>query len=68
MYNTFGVLSSILILLQEPNPDSPANTQAAKLFSDNFPEYKKRVRMCVEDSWAISENFECDKYTKEIID
>jgi ubiquitin-conjugating enzyme E2 A len=68
MYDIIGLLRSILILLQEPNPDSPANTVAAKLFQENFQEYKNRVRQCVEESWIISDSFEYEKYSKEIID
>jgi ubiquitin-protein ligase len=38
-------------LLDEPNPNSPANNQAAQLYQDNRREYEKKVRAIVEDSW-----------------
>ena len=38
-------------LLTDPNPDSPANSEAAKMFMENKAEYTKRVLRCVEESW-----------------
>jgi ubiquitin-protein ligase len=38
-------------LLSDPNPNSPANAEAAKLFQENKVEYVKRVKEVVEDSW-----------------
>ena len=35
----------------DPNPDSPANPTAAQLFMQNKPEYVKRVKLCVEESY-----------------
>lgn len=58
MYDTSGVLQSIQLLLIEPNPNSPANTLAAKLFTDNYDEYVRRVKQCVEDSWIINDTSE----------
>ncbi len=51
LYNVGAVLQSIQSLLSDPNPDSPANSDAAKLFTDDKREYLRRVRQCVEDSW-----------------
>lgn len=34
-YDTYAVLSSIRILLGEPNPSSPANNIAAELYQNN---------------------------------
>lgn len=42
---------SIQSLLNEPNPASPANSEAAELFEKNRPEYEQKVRRCVEQSW-----------------
>ena len=42
-------------LLDEPNPNSPANSLAAQLYSENRREYEKRVNQIVEESW-ISED------------
>jgi len=38
-------------LLTDPNPNSPANAEAAKLFNDNRKEYTRRVLEIVELSW-----------------
>nr|VZI10944.1 unnamed protein product [Spirometra erinaceieuropaei] len=50
-YDVPAILTSIQSLLNEPNPNSPANSAAAQLYFDNRREYEKRVRACVEDSW-----------------
>ena len=51
-FNVAGILASIQSLLDEPNPNSPANSLAAQLFSENKQEYEKHVQECVEASWA----------------
>lgn len=38
-------------LLDEPNPNSPANSLAAQLYQENRREYEKRVEAIVEQSW-----------------
>jgi len=38
-------------LLCDPNPNSPANSEAAKLYVENIKEYERRVKECVEASW-----------------
>lgn len=38
-------------LLDEPNPNSPANNLAAKLYQENQREYEKKVKVVVEESW-----------------
>jgi ubiquitin-conjugating enzyme E2 A len=38
-------------LLDEPNPNSPANNESANLYQANKIEYCKRVREIVEVSW-----------------
>ena len=47
-----GVLTSIQSLLDEPNPDSPANSEAAHLFENDRVAYERRVLSCVEASWV----------------
>jgi len=37
------VLMSIYILLMNPNPNSPYNTEAADLYKNNIDEYNKKV-------------------------
>jgi len=50
-YDVLAILTSIQSLLDEPNPNSPANSVSAQLYVENRREYEKRVRACVEDSW-----------------
>jgi ubiquitin-conjugating enzyme E2 A len=44
-------LTSIQSLLHDPNPNSPANVEAARLFSESKKEYQKKVKETVEESW-----------------
>lgn len=57
-YDVGAILTSIQSLLDEPNPNSPANSQAAQLFQENKREYSKRVKATVEKSWMDAENDE----------
>jgi len=50
-YDVAAILTSIQSLLHDPNPASPANAEAARLFTENRLEYNKRVRETVEESW-----------------
>lgn len=54
IYDVAALLASIQSLLCDPNPNSPANSEAARLFSENRTEYDKRVKKCVEDSWVAT--------------
>lgn len=38
-----NIITSLQLLLQEPNPDSPMNVDAAKLFRNNKDGYQKKV-------------------------
>ena len=51
MYDISAILSSLQSLLCDPNPASPANPEAAKLYEKNRPEYERKVRECIEASW-----------------
>ena len=51
LYDVRSILLSIILLLKEPNPDSPANSEAANLFSKNISEFKKKVREYAFKSW-----------------
>ena len=51
IYDVSTILASIQSLLTDPNIESPANAEAAKLYSENIQEYYKRVRDSVENSW-----------------
>uniref|UniRef100_A0A8C2IFL2 Ubiquitin-conjugating enzyme E2B (RAD6 homolog) n=1 Tax=Cyprinus carpio TaxID=7962 RepID=A0A8C2IFL2_CYPCA len=53
-YDVSSILTSIQSLLDEPNPNSPANSQAAQLYQENKREYEKRVSAIVEQSWLDS--------------
>ncbi|KAI8922461.1 hypothetical protein PhCBS80983_g01429 [Powellomyces hirtus] len=50
-YDVAAILTSIQSLLHDPNPNSPANAEAARLFQENRKDYYKRVRETVEQSW-----------------
>lgn len=50
-YDVSAILTSIQSLLDEPNPQSPANALAAQLYQENRREYEKRVEAIVEQSW-----------------
>lgn len=50
-YDVSAILTSVQSLLHDPNPNSPANAEAARLFTDNKKEYIKRVKESVEASW-----------------
>ncbi|RLN10843.1 hypothetical protein BBJ28_00010053 [Nothophytophthora sp. Chile5] len=51
IYDISAILTSIQSLLCDPNPNSPANSEAARLFQENRREYNRRVREIVEQSW-----------------
>jgi ubiquitin-protein ligase len=53
IYDVF-ILTSIQSLLDEPNPNSPVNSQAAQLYQESKQEYEKRVSAIVEHSWNDS--------------
>lgn len=42
IYGIEAILTSIRSLLCDPNPDSPANGEAARLYNENKAEYQKR--------------------------
>ena len=50
-YDVSAILTSIQSLLNDPNPNSPANSMAAQLYKENRSEYEKRVKACVQQSW-----------------
>lgn len=51
MIDIVSLLTSIRSLLADPNPESPANQEAARLFSTNKHLYSEKVRETVEISW-----------------
>ena len=54
-YDVQSILTSVQSLLNDPNPNSPANAEAARLYKDNRAEYVRKIRICVEDSWLQDE-------------
>lgn len=52
IFDVQTILASVQSLLCDPNPESPANSEAARLFVDNRRAYVRRVREVVEKSWA----------------
>ena len=54
IYDISSILTSIQSLLSDPNPTSPANSEAAKLYTENKKLYNKKVRECVENSWICN--------------
>uniref|UniRef100_A0AC34FFA4 UBC core domain-containing protein n=1 Tax=Panagrolaimus sp. ES5 TaxID=591445 RepID=A0AC34FFA4_9BILA len=50
-YDVSAVLTSVQSLLDEPNPNSPANATAAEMYQSNRREYERRVSETVEQSW-----------------
>ncbi|KJE92441.1 ubiquitin-conjugating enzyme family protein [Capsaspora owczarzaki ATCC 30864] len=50
IYTISSILTSIQSLLADPNINSPANPDAASLYSKDIKAYKRRVRQCAERS------------------
>lgn len=48
--NIRSILVSIRSLLMDPNPNSPANRDAAKLFVSNLEEYNNRVKKIINQT------------------
>eukprot|EP00887_Chlorella_sp_A99_P006130 scaffold22.g6130.t1 len=51
IYDVSAILTSIQSLLSDPNPNSPANSEAARLYNEDRKEYNRRVKEVVESSW-----------------
>lgn len=49
-YTVCTLLTSIQSLLTDPNPNSPANPEAARYYTTDKKEYNKRVRKCAARS------------------
>ncbi len=54
-YDVCAILTSIRSLLNDPNPNSPANNEAAKLFVENRRLYESKVRKLVEESILVDQ-------------
>jgi len=64
-YDVSSILTSIQSLLDEPNPNSPANNCAAILYTDNRREYNKKIMQIVEQSWEQPEDEEEEEEEKQ---
>ena len=60
IYDVCAILTSIQSLLSDPNPNSPANSEAARLFLENRREYNRRVKEVVESTWTDDGEGESD--------
>lgn len=56
-YDVCAILTSIQSLLHDPNPNSPANNEAAQLYRENKREYEKKVASTVQASWNDDEDW-----------
>ena len=50
VYDIASILTSVQSLLCDPNTKSPANNEAAELYTKNYKEYVQRVKEVVEKS------------------
>lgn len=66
IYDIAAILTSIQSLLCDPNPNSPANSEAARLWNENRREYNRRVTQCVEESWSLAESLTKDMDDPEV--
>ena len=64
-YDVAAILTSIQSLLHDPNPNSPANAEAAQLYRENMKEYVRRVKVTVEESWLDPEEMTEQEGTME---
>jgi len=55
IYDVSAILASIQSLLTDPNPNSPANVEAAKLYVENRREYDRKVAEVIEQLWKLEE-------------
>ncbi|XP_070968135.1 ubiquitin-conjugating enzyme E2 A-like [Oncorhynchus clarkii lewisi] len=59
-YDISSILTSVQSLLDKPNPNSPANSQAAQLYQENKESrpresrYEKRVSAIIKQNWRDS--------------
>ena len=65
IYDISAILTSIQSLLSDPNPASPANSEASRLYSENRREYNRRVREVAEQSWKDGEDEDEDDSDEE---
>lgn len=52
-------------LLHDPNVNSPANNEAARLYREHRREYDKKVAAVVQESWLEDEDEDVDENVKD---
>ena len=52
-------------LLHDPNPNSPANNEAAQKYRENRREYEKKVAAIVQESWKGESDDELEGAAKD---
>jgi ubiquitin-conjugating enzyme E2 A len=50
-FDVRAIILSLILLLNEPNPNSPANKQAAALFLNDRRKFEETVRHTISKSW-----------------
>jgi ubiquitin-conjugating enzyme E2 A len=60
IYDIAAILTSIQSLLSDPNPASPANSEASTLYENDKREYHRRVQQVVQESWLDEDGTEDD--------
>lgn len=58
-------ISVLQSLLHDPNPNSPANNEAAQLFRENRREYDRRVANIVAESWKDEDDDDEDEEVEQ---
>lgn len=56
IYDVSAILTSIQSLLTDPNPNSPANSEAARLYVENRKLYERKVKEMIEKTWEEDVN------------
>nr|VDD56060.1 unnamed protein product [Brassica oleracea] len=57
IYDVAAILTSIQSLLCDPNPNSPANSEAARMYSESKREYNRRISVRFESKNSEENNF-----------
>jgi len=68
IYDISAILTSIQSLLTDPNPNSPANMEAAQLWNENRDQYNKRVMEVVEATFESDGEDMDDEDDEEDVD
>jgi len=51
VHGVASVIMSVISMLSDPNDESPANIEAAKMWREDITKFKKKVHKCVIDSY-----------------